>query len=101
MAVYVGEGVTVRGELTDPDTEQPISAGVGMVEVFAVGKNPARNPADREVEYGPFAATYDEDAQRWIAYLDTGGWAPGERYVRMTVTDSYPTWEYTKIKLLA
>lgn len=108
MAIYVGESVTVIAAAVNPVSGLVISDALGQAEFYAPGKNPAKVPADRTPDQGPVPLTFDPKVTNkdgtsgaYLAYVETGGWAPGKWTFKATLSGSYDTWEYGTFTLVA
>lgn len=106
MAIYVGEGVTIICVAKNPVTGAVISNATASLDFFAPGKNPAKVPADRTVDEGPVAMSYDATIVNtdgttgaYIAFVDTTGWAAGKWAYRVTIESAYESWEFGTFKL--
>lgn len=101
MAIYAGETVALRAQVVDPFTGLPLQGDTAEVELYAPGKNPARNPADRVVDVGPAQATFEANIG-WVAYVPTDGFAAGRWTYRFRVVgSSFDTWEYGTFQVKA
>lgn len=108
MTIYVGETLTIIGAAVNPVTGLVIADATGEVEFYAPPKNPAKVPADRTLDEGPFPVTYsatvvnkDGTTGAYVGYVVTTGWAPGKWTYKVTLTGTFDTWEYGSFTLVA
>lgn len=108
MATYVGEGLAIFCEATDPVTGLAITDATAIVEFFAPPKVPAKVTTDRTVDEGPFDMSYDDTVENkdgttgaYVAFVDTTGWAGGKWSYRVTISGAYESWDYATITLTA
>lgn len=108
MAIFVGEGITIVCQATDPATDTAITTTPAAVEFFAPGKNPVSTPGDRTVDEGPFTMSFnpavvnkDGTTGAYECFIDTTGWAPGKWTYRVTLTGAFASWEYATVTLKA
>lgn len=106
MAIYVGEGVTIVCAALNPVTKAVVTDATATVEFFAPGKTPAKVPADRVVDHGPFAMAFDATVANadgttgaYLVEVDTTGWTPGKWSFRCSLADAFESWEYGTLKL--
>lgn len=123
MALYAGEAVRVRAEIIDPDTNAPFVVAEGdpnptaTIELWAPGKNPARDPDVRSnPDHGPASMDYRPETSDFIVFVHTRGpgigpdqsatpgdkWEPGRWSFRVTVEGNvFTNWEYGTFSLKA
>lgn len=101
MAIYVGETLTIVAHAIDPLRSQSITDAQASVEFFAPTKDPKNVPADRAAPDRTASMTFDTEVQRYLAYVETGGWEPGRWSYRVLLAGAYDTWEYGSVTLKA
>lgn len=95
MVLYVGETVTIKVAATNPLKGNAVIAdGVCTVELYAVDTDPKGDPAARTVVGAPHAAAWDAEAQAYLAYIPTDGFAAGKHPYRAVLAGAYDSWEY-------
>lgn len=109
MAIYVGETVTIVCAAVNPLDDTVIADATAHVDFFAPGKNPAKVPADRTVDQGPFSMAYDSSVVNkdgstgaYVAYVPTDAtWHAGKWSYRVKLAGAYDTWEFGTFSLVA
>lgn len=113
MALYAGEAVRIRAQVTDPDTQAPfvldedgsISA---TLELWSPGKNPAKDPEIRDApDHGPAPmGEFRPEQSDFVVFVHTRGagieadptgakWEPGKWSFRVRITgNAFVNWEY-------
>lgn len=106
MTIFVGEGITVVCAAKNPITGAVVGDAAAKVEFFAPPKNPAKVPADRDVDEGPFTLDFDDSIANadgttgaYTVIVDTTGWDSGKWNYRVTLTGAFVSWEYATFKL--
>jgi hypothetical protein len=92
--VNAGETIVVR--VTAARDGSPVTDGPVAAEFWAPGKDPEHEVADY---WAP--CVYDERNRRWLARVDTTGWAPGRWTVRGVVRGDEPGWAWSSFPLAA
>lgn len=107
MTIYVGEAITIVGAAYNPVLGAVISDAQGQVEFYAPPKNPAKVPADRTADAGPFNMQFiatvtnkDGTLGAYVGYADTTGWLPGKWSYKVTLSGSFDSWEYGTFTLV-
>lgn len=108
MTIYVGEGVTIICYAKNPIDDTVISVDTAQVTFYAPGKNPAKVPADRTADKGPFTLSFNDAVDNadgskgaYVGVVDTTGWDPGKWSYRVELSDALNSWEYASFKLEA
>lgn len=103
MALYVGDTVALRVDVSDPFTDELLSEYTVHADLYySAGTNPRTTPAIREspdVAGVPFA--WDTTHEAYLGYVDTTGYPPGTIYVRLRVDGPvYKNVEYSSFKIV-
>ena len=124
MALYAGEAVRVRAQITDPDTGSPFVVADGdhdptaTLALWAPGRNPVK---DTEIRNGAVGTpegpdhdgemVYRPETSDFIVFVHTRGagidsapdgqkWEPGKWTFRVRVTGNvFTNWEYGSFAL--
>lgn len=101
MPLYAGEAVVIKASALDPVKGEMITDAAGEVLLYAPPKNPKAVPADRVHDGDPIPMTYEAEIERYVAYVDTTGFAAGKWFYKVTLTGLYDTWEFGSFTLKA
>lgn len=89
-----GETILVR--VTAARDGRPVTDGPVTAEFWAPGRDPEHDRPDHG-----FLCAYDERNRRWLARVDTAGWAPGLWTVRGAVRAQDSGWGWSTFPLAA
>ncbi len=99
MSLYSGVTLAVKVSAIDSVTKFAISEPTCTFNFYAPPKNPKMNPSDRTVDHS-FPGLFDEAQQKYVAYVDTTGWAGGVWYYQAELSlVPYTSWEYAHFVL--
>lgn len=101
MVLYVGETVTIKVAATNPlKANAVITDGVCTVDLYPVGADP-KNDVTQRLASNTVAATYDAEAQAYLAFVNTDGYVAGKYAYRAQLAGAYDSWEYGSFSLKA
>lgn len=104
MALYVGDTVALRVDVSDPFTDETLADYTVQADLYySAGLNPRTNPDIREDgDVKNVAFAWDATHGAYLGYVETTGFPAGTVYVRVRVDGPvYKNVEYSSFKITA